>query len=113
MNLPATFNAAAWNTDSRGCDVANVIMNTWLRSVASAEDSVPVVVQDAWWKVPPCWSMKYCLNNPYAMNGGLIFAIMRATQCFATYCNQYMTKNRSYGTDPFQKTIHKLFGIDF
>jgi hypothetical protein len=45
-------------------------------------------------------------------NGRPIIAIMRATKCFAIYCNQFMTKNRSYSAHPFQKTIHKLFRVD-
>jgi hypothetical protein len=28
--------------------------------------SAPVVVQDAWRKVPHCWSMRFCLSNRYA-----------------------------------------------
>ncbi len=38
--------------------------STWSLSAVSVAVSARAVGRGGWPKVPPCWLMKYCLNNP-------------------------------------------------
>ncbi len=38
--------------------------HTWSLSAVSVAVSARAVGRGGWPKVPPCWLMKYCLNNP-------------------------------------------------
>jgi hypothetical protein len=57
-------NAGGWSMAFYGFAASLATPSTWSLSAVSVAVSARAVGRGGWPKVPPCWLMKYCLNNP-------------------------------------------------
>lgn len=65
VHLPMNFsNAGGWSMAFYGFAASLATPSTWSLSAVSVAVSARAVGRGGWPKVPPCWLMKYCLNNP-------------------------------------------------
>ncbi|STV76287.1 transposase [Klebsiella pneumoniae] len=53
-----------WSMAFYGFAASLATPSTWSLSAVSVAVSARAVGRGGWPKVPPCWLMKYCLNNP-------------------------------------------------
>lgn len=58
------LNAGGWSMAFYGFAASLATPSTWSLSAVSVAVSARAVGRGGWPKVPPCWLMKYCLNNP-------------------------------------------------
>lgn len=63
-NLKNFSNAGGWSMAFYGFAASLATPSTWSLSAVSVAVSARAVGRGGWPKVPPCWLMKYCLNNP-------------------------------------------------
>ncbi len=71
-NLKNFSNAGGWSMAFYGFAASLATPSTWSLSAVSVAVSARAVGRGGWPKVPPCWLMKYCLNNP-CVSGVLSF----------------------------------------
>ncbi len=62
-NLKNFSNAGGWSMAFYGFAASLATPSTWSLSAVSVAVSARAVGRGGWPKVPPCWLMKYCLNN--------------------------------------------------